>query len=74
MVALKMMKGGKAAGMNSTVVEMLKNGGISIIDWLLKIFNRCMESSVVSEDFKATYIIPICKGKVTEENVLIIEE
>ena len=38
---LKKMKVGKAVGMDGIVVEMLKNGGISIIDGLLRIFNRC---------------------------------
>ena len=42
MDALKKMKSSKAAGMDSFVVEMLKNGGISITDWFLSIFNRCM--------------------------------
>ena len=41
----------------------MKNGGISIIDWLLRIFNRCMESGVVQEDWKVVCIIPIYKGK-----------
>ena len=47
------MKGGKPAGMDYIVVEMLKSGGISIIDWLLRIFNRYMKSGVVPEDWKA---------------------
>ena len=42
MDALKKMKSSKAAGMDSFVVKMLKNGGISITDWFLSIFNRCM--------------------------------
>ena len=50
MSALKKMKDGKAAGMDGIIVGMLKNGGISIIDWLLRIFNKCMESGVVPED------------------------
>ena len=53
MSALKKMKGGKAAGMDATVVDILKNGGIIINDWLLKIFSRCMESDVVQKDRKA---------------------
>ena len=40
------MKGVKATRADGIVVEMLKNGGI-IIDWLLRIFSRCMESSVL---------------------------
>ena len=57
MGALKKIKGGKADGMDDIVVEMLKNGGISIIVWLLRIFNKCMESGVVPEDWKSAYIV-----------------
>ena len=63
MGALKKMKGGKAAGIDGIVIEMWKSGSISIIDWLLRIFNRCMEFGVVPEDWKATCIIPVYKGK-----------
>ena len=35
--AIRKRKGGKAAGMDGIVVEILKNGGISIIYWLLSI-------------------------------------
>ena len=57
------MKGGKAAGIDGIVVEMLKNGGISIINWLLRIFNKCMESGVVPDDWKVGCIVPVYKGK-----------
>ena len=40
MGALKKMKDDKATGMDGTFVEMLKSGGISITDWLLRIFTR----------------------------------
>ena len=45
------------------MVEMLKNGGIRIIDWLLKNFNRCMESDLVPEDWNDMCSIPVYKGK-----------
>ena len=57
MGALKKMKGVKAPCMDGSVVEMLENGGINIIDWLLRIFNKCMESGVVPEDWKSAYIV-----------------
>ena len=47
MYVLKMMKGGKAAGMNNIMVERLKNGVVCIIEWLMKIFNKCMEISIL---------------------------
>ena len=63
MDALKKMKGGKTAGMNDIVVEIMKNGGISVIDWLVRTINRCMGSGVVPEDWKATCIVSVYKGK-----------
>ena len=69
------MKGGKAASMDGIVVKMLKKGGISISDWLQRILNKCMESGVVPEDWKAACIVPVKeKEKGTGEIGLIIEE
>ena len=48
---------------DSVVVETLKNLGISIIDWLLRIFNRCIGSGVVPEDWKTASIVPVYKVK-----------
>ena len=63
------MKNGKATGMDGIVVEILKNGGISIIiDWLLRIFNKCMESGVAPEGWKAACIVPVYKGKGDRRN------
>ena len=45
--------------MDSTTVECLRNGGDSIIEWLLKLFKRCMEIANVSEGWKVTCIIPV---------------
>ena len=72
MVALKKMKGGKAAAMDGIVVEMLKKGGISIIDWLLRIFNKYLVlfQRIVRRHVSSQYT----KEKGTGEIVLIIEE
>ena len=61
MGAIKQMKGCKAAGMNGMVVEMLKRESINITDWLLRIFNRCMESGAVPKNWKVVCIFPIHK-------------
>ena len=53
----------KESRMNGFVLEMLKNGGITIIEWLLRIFNICMEFGAVPENWKATCIIPIYNGQ-----------
>ena len=60
--ALKMMKCGKAACLYSTLVKFLKRRGISIIDKLLEIFNKCMETGFVPKDWKVAYIVPLYKG------------
>ena len=74
--ALKKMKGGKTAGVDGIVVEMLENGGIIIIDWLLRIYNKYMESGVVLEDWEAACIAPVYKGKGDSKDCAnyIIEE
>ena len=54
--------GSEATGMHSIVEEILKNGGNSIIDWLLRIFKRSMETGVVTGDWKVVCISPIHKG------------
>ena len=53
--------------MDGTAVEMLKNGGISIIDWLLRIFNRYMETGVVPEDWSKGISSRYTKGKVMKK-------
>ena len=62
--ALKKRKGFKTAGMNGIVVEMFENVTTSIVNWLLIVFNICMESGVVPENLKAACIVLIYKGKV----------
>ena len=49
--------------MDGIVVEMLKNGAINIINWLLRTFSRCMKSGVVPEDWKAACFFLIYKRK-----------
>ena len=53
------MKRDKVANMDGAVVDMLKNGVISIPVWLLRIFHRCMETGVVPEDWIVMCIVPM---------------
>ena len=39
MRVVKILKSDKTVGMDCIVVEMFQNGGISLIDWLLRMFN-----------------------------------
>ena len=42
--ALKKVKGDKAAGVDGIIMKMLKKRSISITNWLLRIFNSCMDT------------------------------
>ena len=48
--SLKKIKSRKASGSNGVAVELLKCNSDSIIEWLLKIFNRCMEVGTAIEN------------------------
>ena len=39
--ALNEMKGGKAPGMDGVRAEMLKEGGVTVLEWLVRLFNIC---------------------------------
>ena len=47
--------------MGDNALELLKYGGDSIIEWLLRIFNRCMKIVTKPEDWKS--VIPVHKGR-----------
>ena len=49
---LDKMKGRKVASLGDTVMRMLKNGSFNLVNWLLRIFSRCMETGVVLGDYK----------------------
>ena len=68
------MKGDNAAHMDGNVVEILKIGGIRIINWLLRIFNRCISLVLYLRIGKQRVSFLYIKGKLTEETVQIMEE
>ena len=61
--ALKEMKVGKAPGVDGVRAEMLKEGGVTVVEWLLRVFIVCFVLSVVPEDWVLAIIIPLFKGK-----------
>ena len=74
MGALNKIKRCKTAGMDVTAVKRLKNIGINIIDWLVRILNRCMYL-VLYQMIERQRVSSLCtKGKMMEETVEIIEE
>ena len=48
--ALNEMKGGKAHGLDGVRVEMLKEGDVTVLEWLVRVFNVCFMLSIVPVD------------------------
>ena len=61
--ALNETKGGKAPGMDGVRVEMLKEGGVIVLEWLVRLFNICFMLSIVPVDWVIACMVPLYKGK-----------
>ena len=61
--ALNETKGGKAPGMDGVRVEMLKEGVVTVLEWLVRVFNICFMLSIVPVDWVIACMVPLYKGK-----------
>ena len=61
--ALNETKGGKAPRMDGVRVEMLKEGGLTVLEWLGIVFNICFMLSIVPMDWVIACMVPLYKGK-----------
>ena len=61
--ALKATKAGKAPGVDGVRAEMMKEGGASAVEWMVRMFNVCFISSMVPVDWMCACIVPLYKGK-----------
>ena len=61
--ALRVMRTGKAAGLDGIPAECLKKGGGAVVEWLVRLFNICFEAGEVPADWRMAAIVPIYKGK-----------
>ena len=61
--ALNETKGGKAPGMDGVRVEMLKEKAVTVLEWLVRLFNICFMLSIVSVDWVIACMVPLSKGK-----------
>ena len=53
----------KAPGMDGVRVEMLKEGDVTVLEWLVRLFNICYMLSVVPVDWVIACMVPLYKGK-----------
>ena len=49
--ALEETKVGKAVGMDGVRAEMLKKGGVTVMEWLVRLLNICFLLSVVTVEW-----------------------
>ena len=61
--ALKETKTGKAPGVDGISAEMLKEGGVTVVEWLVRVFNICFYLSMCPVDWVLAIIVPLYKGK-----------
>ena len=61
--ALNETKGGEAPGMDGVRVEMLKDRGVTVLEWLVRVFNICFMLSIVPVDWVIACMVPLYKGK-----------
>ena len=61
--ALNETKGDKAHGMDGVRVEMLKEGGVTVLEGLVRVFNICIMLSIVPVDWVIACMVPLYKGK-----------
>ena len=61
--ALKETKVGKAPGVDGVRAEMLKEGGVTVVEWLVRVFGVCFVLSMVPVDWVLAIIVPLFKGK-----------
>ena len=61
--AVNETKAGKAPGMDECRAEYLKKGGVTMLDWLVRLFNVCFSTGRVPAEWCSACIVPLYKGK-----------
>ena len=61
--AVNEMKSGKATGLDVFPVECLKKGGMTLLEWLIRLLNLSFDMGVIHMDWRGACIVPLCKGK-----------
>ena len=61
--AVNEMKSGKAPGLDGIPVKCLKEGGMAVLEWLVRLLNASFDLGVVHMDWRGACIVPLHKGK-----------
>lgn len=59
--AIERMKNGKAAGEDTIRPELIKAGGIVLVDEITSLFNACWQTGRVPKDWETSIIVPLYK-------------
>ena len=65
--AVKKLQNGKAAGDDRIVAELVKNGGETMIDWLVELIQEVWKTRRVSQEWKNATLVPLHKKKDRKE-------
>ena len=61
--AMKRQKNGRAAGEDEIVAELLKNGGDTMIDWVLEILQEVWRTKRIPQEWKKSILVPLHKKR-----------
>ena len=62
--AVNEIKSGKSPGLDSFPQEYLKKCGITVFEWLVRLFNECFGVWAVLKDWRGACVVSQYKGKV----------
>ena len=62
--AVKKLQNGKAADDDRKVVELVKSGGETMMDWLVELIQEVWKTSRVPQEWKHATLVPLHKKKI----------
>ena len=62
--AVKKLQNGKAADDDRKVVELVKSGGETMMDWLVELIQEVWKTSRVPQEWKPATLVPLPKKKI----------
>ena len=60
---MKEMKSGKSPMLDGFPVECLKKGGMTVLEWLVRVLNVSFDMGAVPMDWRGACMVPLYKEK-----------